>query len=162
MRFRKRQRLVVIGLAALLLGGAAALILTALEDTIAFFVSPTEVAAGELLPGRNFRIGGLVVDGSIERLSDGTIRFGLTDTAHEVQVAYRGILPDLFREGQGIVAQGTLDDGMIFQASEILAKHDETYMPKEVADALKQAGYWQHDEAGAPSPDETPQIGETP
>jgi cytochrome c-type biogenesis protein CcmE len=144
MRFRKRQRLVVIGLATLLLGGAAALILTALEDTIAFFISPTEVAAGELQPGRNFRVGGLVVDGSIERLSDGTVRFALTDTAHEVPVVYAGILPDLFREGQGIVAQGTLDDGMVFRASEILAKHDENYMPKEVADALKQAGYWQH------------------
>ena len=148
MRFRKRQRLVVIGLAALLLGGAAALILTALEDTIAFFISPTEVAAGELEPGRNFRVGGLVVDGSVERLSDGSVRFALTDTAHEVSVVYRGILPDLFREGQGIVAQGTLDDGMVFQASEILAKHDENYMPKEVADALKQAGYWQHAEPG--------------
>jgi len=144
MRFRKRQRLVVIGLATLLLGGAAALILTAFEDTIAFFISPTEVAAGELEPGRNFRVGGLVVDGSIERLGDGTVRFALTDTAHEVHVVYKGILPDLFREGQGIVAQGTLDDGMVFQASEILAKHDENYMPKEVADALKEAGYWQH------------------
>ncbi len=144
MRFRKRQRLVVIGLATLLLGGAAALILVALEDTIAFFISPSEVAAGELEPGRNFRVGGLVVDGSIERLEDGTVRFALTDTAHDVTVVYKGILPDLFREGQGIVAQGTLDNGMVFQASEILAKHDENYMPKEVADALKQAGYWQH------------------
>jgi cytochrome c-type biogenesis protein CcmE len=161
MRFRKRQRLVVIGLATLLLGGAAALILTALEDTIAFFVSPSEVAAGELQPGRNFRIGGLVVDGSVERLSDGTVRFGLTDTAHEVSVAYRGILPDLFREGQGIVAQGTLDDGMVFQASEILAKHDETYMPKEVADALKDAGYWQHAEGDEPVPSGTTQVGDT-
>jgi len=148
MRFRKRQRLVVIGLSALLLGGAAALILTALEDTIAFFISPTEVAAGELQPGRHFRVGGLVVDGSIERLADGTVRFALTDTAHDVTVVYRGILPDLFREGQGIVAQGTLDDGMVFRASEILAKHDENYMPKEVADALKQAGYWQHADEG--------------
>jgi cytochrome c-type biogenesis protein CcmE len=144
MRFRKRQRLVAIGLAVLLLGGASALILTALEDTIAFFISPTEVAAGELEPGRNFRVGGLVVDGSIERQADGTVHFALTDTAHEVRVVYKGILPDLFREGQGVVAQGTLDDGMVFQASEILAKHDENYMPKEVADALKQAGYWQH------------------
>jgi cytochrome c-type biogenesis protein CcmE len=144
MRFRKRQRLVVISLAALLLGGAAALILTALEDTIAFFISPSEVAAGELEPGRNFRVGGLVVNGSIDRQADGTVRFALTDTAHEVSVVYKGILPDLFREGQGIVAQGTLDDGMVFQASEILAKHDENYMPKEVADALKEAGYWQH------------------
>lgn len=149
MRFRKRQRLVLIGLAALLLGGAAALVLTAFQDTIAFFVSPSQVAAGELEPGRSFRVGGLVVDGSIERLEDGTVRFGLTDTASEVTVVYRGILPDLFREGQGIVAQGTLDEagldgGHVFLASEILAKHDENYMPKEVADALKDAGYWQH------------------
>lgn len=144
MRFRKRQRLVVIGLATLLLGGAAALILTALEDTIAFFISPSEVAAGELQPGRFFRVGGLVVEGSIDRRADGTVSFVLTDTAHEVTVVYAGILPDLFREGQGIVAQGTLDNGMVFQASEVLAKHDEHYMPKEVADALKQAGYWQH------------------
>ena len=154
MRFRKRQRLIVLGLAALLLGGAAALILTAFEDTIAFFVSPTEVAAGELAPGRNFRIGGLVIDGSIERLEDGSVRFGLTDTAHEVTVHYHGILPDLFREGQGIVAQGTLEPAvaeggpMLFRADEILAKHDETYMPKEVADALKEAGYW-HEEGNA-------------
>jgi len=149
MRFRKRQRLVVISLAALLLSGAAALILTAFEDTIAFFVSPSQVAAGELESGRTFRIGGLVVDGSIERLEDGTVRFGLTDTASDVTVLYRGILPDLFREGQGIVAQGTLDEARIFQASEILAKHDENYMPKEVADALKDAGYWQHAGEGA-------------
>jgi len=165
MRFRKRQRLIVLGLAALLLGGAAALILTAFEDTIAFFVSPTEVAAGELAPGRNFRIGGLVVDGSIERLEDGSVRFALSDTAHEVAVHYHGLLPDLFREGQGIVAQGTLEpavmDGgpMLFRADEILAKHDETYMPKEVADALKQAGHWQPDggaEGAAPGKEVTP------
>ena len=156
MRFRKRQRLVIIGLAALLLGGAAALILTALEDTIAFFVSPSQVAAGELPNGRFFRVGGLVVDGSVERLADGTVRFVLTDTAHEVSVAYRGILPDLFREGQGIVAQGTLDDARVFQASEVLAKHAEHYMPTEVAEALKQAGYWQHDETGDMPAGETP------
>lgn len=152
MRFRKRQRLVLIGLALLLLGGATALTLTALEDKIAFFVSPTEIVEGDVAADRTFRVGGLVVDGSIERQGDGSVAFLLTDTAHEIRVHYKGLLPDLFRDGQGIVAQGTLEtEGAIpvFRASEILAKHDENYMPREVADALKEAGYWQHNEAPA-------------
>ncbi|MEZ5903617.1 MAG: cytochrome c maturation protein CcmE [Geminicoccaceae bacterium] len=152
MRFRKRQRLVLIGLALLLLGGATALTLTALGDKIAFFVSPSEIVAGDVAADRTFRVGGLVVDGSIERQVDGSVAFLLTDTAHEIRVHYQGILPDLFRDGQGIVAQGTLETTgtlPLFRASEILAKHDENYMPREVADALKEAGYWQHDEAPA-------------
>lgn len=156
MRFRKRQRLVLIGLALLLLGGATALTLTALEDKIAFFVSPTEIVAGDVAADRTFRVGGLVVDGSIERQGDGSVAFLLTDTAHEIRVHYQGLLPDLFRDGQGIVAQGTLETAgetngavPVFRASEILAKHDENYMPREVADALKEAGYWQHNEAAA-------------
>ncbi|HRY24040.1 MAG TPA: cytochrome c maturation protein CcmE, partial [Geminicoccaceae bacterium] len=108
MRFRKRQRLVLIGLALLLLGGATALTLTALGDKIAFFVTPTQIVGGEVAVDRNFRVGGLVVDGSIRRESDGSVAFRLTDTANEIEVHYQGILPDLFREGQGIVAQGTL------------------------------------------------------
>lgn len=150
MRFRKRQRLVLIGLALLLLGGATALTLTALGDKIAFFVTPTQIVGGEVAADRNFRVGGLVVEGSIRRESDGSVAFRLTDTANEIEVHYRGILPDLFREGQGIVAQGTLETAgaaPVFSASEILAKHDENYMPREVADALKEAGYWQHNEA---------------
>lgn len=156
MRFRKRQRLVLICLALLLLGGATALTLTALEDKIAFFVSPTEIVEGDVAADRTFRVGGLVVDGSIERQGDGSVAFLLTDTAHEIRVHYQGLLPDLFRDGQGIVAQGTLEAAgdtsgaaPIFRASEILAKHDENYMPREVADALKEAGYWQHDGAAA-------------
>lgn len=149
MRFRKRQRLVLVAVALLLLGGATALVLAALDDTIAFFVSPSDVAAGKLDAGRRFRIGGLVVAGSVERGAGPEVRFALTDTAHEVEVVYAGLLPDLFREGQGIVANGTLRPDGVFEASEVLAKHDETYMPREVADALKQAGHWQPDGTGA-------------
>ena len=157
MRFRKRQRLVLIGLALLLLGGATALTLTALGDKIAFFVTPTQIVDGEAAVNRNFRVGGLVVDGSIRRGTDGSVAFRLTDTANEIEVHYKGILPDLFREGQGIVAQGTLaatGAEAVFNASEILAKHDENYMPREVADALKEAGYWQHNEAAGEAPAE--------
>jgi cytochrome c-type biogenesis protein CcmE len=144
MRFRKRQRLVLVVLVLLLVGGATALVLAALQDSIAFFVTPSQLASGAVGPGKRLRIGGLVEEGSIVREADGTVRFRITDTAADVPVAYRGMLPDLFREGQGVVALGTLGADGIFVASEVLAKHDERYMPKEVADALKQAGYWQH------------------
>ena len=147
MVFRKKQRLILLGVAALLLGGAAALILTAMQDTIAFFVSPSDVAAMEIDQERNFRIGGLVVEGSVLQRDDGIVEFKLTDTAQEVQVSYKGLLPDLFREGQGIVAQGKLAADRTFVASEVLAKHDENYMPREVADALKESGHWQPDES---------------
>lgn len=143
MRFRKKQRVTLVIVALLLLGGAASLILTAMQDTIAFFVSPTDVATMEIDEEKSFRIGGLVVDGSVEQLGGGQVAFALTDTAHEVRVLYKGILPDLFREGQGIVAQGKLSGDREFIAAEVLAKHDENYMPKEVADALKDAGHWQ-------------------
>jgi cytochrome c-type biogenesis protein CcmE len=117
--------------------------LTALQDEIAFFVSPSDIATGSVQSGKRFRLGGLVVDGSVHKGADGEVRFALTDAAHSVEVVYRGILPDLFREGQGIVAQGTLDPAGEFVASEVLAKHDENYMPREVADALKRSGHWQ-------------------
>jgi len=120
---------------------AAALILTAFEKNLLYFYSPTQIAAGEAPKARAFRVGGLVLEGSVERDPDGlNVRFVLTDTANQVTVAYEGILPDLFREGQGIVANGTLDKDDIFQAKEVLAKHDENYMPPEVADALEKAG----------------------
>jgi cytochrome c-type biogenesis protein CcmE len=145
MRLRKQQRLILVVLAVLLLGGASGLVLFALSDSVAFFVTPSEIAAGKVDADKRFRLGGLVVDGSVERAgNDGVVRFRLSDQVSEVPVRYQGILPDLFREGQGIVAQGVLGEDGVFVASEVLAKHDENYMPPEVADALKQAGVWQH------------------
>lgn len=150
MRFRKRQRLILVLLVLLMVGGATALVLAALRDSIAFFVTPSDIAAGRVEPGKRLRIGGLVATGTILREADGIVRFRVTDTAADIPVVYRGVLPDLFREGQGVVALGTLRDDGTFVADEVLAKHDERYMPKEVADALKQAGYWQHaEEEGA-------------
>jgi cytochrome c-type biogenesis protein CcmE len=153
MRLRKQQRLALVLLALLLIGGATGLVLAALRDKVAFFVSPSDVAAQRFDPGKRFRLGGLVVDGSIRRDADGTVYFAVTDTAQQVEVVYKGLLPDLFRDGQGVVAQGSLRADGTFEAAEVLAKHDENYMPKEVADALKQAGYWKHTEAeGQKSP----------
>ena len=146
MRLRKRQRLVLVIVALVLLGGAGGLVLFALSDSVAFFVTPSDIATGRVEADKRFRLGGLVVDGSVER-QDGTVQFRLTDQANEVPVRYRGILPDLFREGQGIVAQGVLGEDGVFAASEVLAKHDESYMPPEVAEALKQAGVWRQGEA---------------
>jgi cytochrome c-type biogenesis protein CcmE len=146
MRLRKQQRLVLVIVALVLLGGASGLVLFALSDSVAFFVTPSDIATGKVEADKRFRLGGLVVAGSVER-TDGTVRFRLTDQAKEVPVRYRGILPDLFREGQGIVAQGVLGADGVFAASEVLAKHDENYMPPEVAEALKQAGVWRHGEA---------------
>jgi cytochrome c-type biogenesis protein CcmE len=146
MRLRKQQRLILVVVALVLLGGASGLVLFALSDSVAFFVTPSDIAAGKVDAEKRFRLGGLVVAGSVER-DDGTVLFRLTDQASEVPVRYRGILPDLFREGQGIVAQGVLGADGVFAASEVLAKHDENYMPPEVAEALKQAGVWRHGEA---------------
>jgi cytochrome c-type biogenesis protein CcmE len=150
MRLRKKQRLMVLALALLLVGGATGLVLAALQDKVAVFVTPTQVAERQVGPGKRFRIGGLVAQGSIQREPGGEVRFALTDTAHAVPVVYKGLLPDLFREQQGIVAQGILRSDGTFEAAEVLAKHDENYMPKEVADALKQAGYWQREGEGKP------------
>ena len=134
---QKRLAIVVGGLAAL--GIAAALILNAFQSNLVFFFTPTQVASGEAPKGRAFRIGGLVKVGSLER-SDITARFVVTDTAREIPVSYKGILPDLFSEGKGVVAQGKLEDGgTLFKASEVLAKHDENYMPPEAQHALDQA-----------------------
>jgi cytochrome c-type biogenesis protein CcmE len=149
MRLRKQQRLILVVVALVLLGGASALVLSALSDSVAFFVTPSDIATGKVDADKRFRLGGLVVEGSVERGTDnGVVRFRLTDQAHEVPVRYQGILPDLFREGQGIVAQGMLGNDGVFAASEVLAKHDENYMPPEVAEALKQAGVWQHGGTG--------------
>lgn len=149
MRLRKQQRLVLVVVALVLLGGATGLVLFALSESVAFFVTPSDIAQGRVDADRRFRLGGLVVPGSIEQgAADGAVAFALTDQASEVRVTYQGLLPDLFREGQGIVAQGTLGRDGTFVASEVLAKHDESYMPPEVAEALKQAGVWRHGENG--------------
>ena len=140
MRPRRRQRVVLVGL---LLAGvilAATLALLALRENINLFFSPTQVAAGEAPQNTPFRLGGMVVAGSVQRAAeDLSIRFDLTDTAHTVTVAYTGILPDLFSEGQGIVTQGSLGKDGTFVASQVLAKHDENYMPPEVYEALQKA-----------------------
>jgi len=144
MMKRKHRRLtaVLIGLTAL--AGATALVLTAFQDNIMLFYSPSDLAERPPQNERSFRMGGLVEEGSVRRLEDGlTVEFRITDLAESVAVTYRGILPDLFREGQGVVAEGTLSGSGVFRASEVLAKHDETYMPPEVADALKRSGQWQ-------------------
>jgi len=135
---QKRLILVVAGVA--LLGGAVALVLSAFQQNLVFFHTPTEVAAGEVPQGRTFRIGGMVEEGSIKRDADGvTVRFAITDTAKTVPVAYKGPLPDLFKEGKGAVAQGAIGADGTFMASEVLAKHDENYMPPEAQDAIDQA-----------------------
>ena len=134
----KRIAMVAGGLAALAV--AAALILTAFQQNLVFFFTPSQVAANEAPRGRTFRIGGLVEKGSVKRQPDGvTVRFVVTDTAKSMPVIYRGVLPDLFREGKGVVAQGRIGADGMFQASEVLAKHDENYMPPEAADAVKRA-----------------------
>ncbi len=144
---RKQRRLLFVGLGMAALGLAAALILLAFDDNLVFFFSPTEVQAREFSPDQRLRIGGLVEEGSVVRESDGlTIRFNITDLSQTVAVHYNGVLPDLFDEGQGVVAEGHMQSGT-FQAAEILAKHDENYMPREVAEALKASGQWQGDEA---------------
>lgn len=141
---RKGRRLVLIGTGLAVLGLAAGLILTALNDTIVFFRSPTEVAEQKVPFGSRMRLGGLVEDGSVQK--DGTtVRFSVTDGNARVMVAYIGILPDLFREGQGVVAEGAVQPDGTFKADTVLAKHDERYMPREVADMLKEQGHWKEE-----------------
>ena len=135
----KRFGIVVVGLAALSL--ATYLVLNALEGNLSYFFSPTEVAAGEAPKDHIFRLGGLVEEGSVQRDSGSlTVNFVVTDMAQRVSVAYSGILPDLFAEGQGVIAQGRMGSDNVFVAEEVLAKHDETYMPPEVAEALEKSG----------------------
>ena len=134
----KRIALIVAGLA--ILGSAATLVLSAFRSNLVFFFTPTQVVAHEAPQGRNFRIGGLVEKGSVKRQPNGvTVRFIVTDTAKSVPVLFTGILPDLFKEGKGVVAQGKLGADGVFAASEVLAKHDENYMPPEAADAVERA-----------------------
>ena len=136
----RRQRFILVGLLVLGVSVALGLALLALRENINLFFSPTQVKAGEAPQQASFRLGGMVVEGSVQRPdADLAVEFVLTDTVEQVTVTYKGFLPDLFREGQGIVAQGFLNSNGIFEAKQVLAKHDENYMPPEVADALKKA-----------------------
>lgn len=146
---RKQRRLALIGTSLAVLAVAAALVLSALRDSIVFFNSPTDVAEKHPAPGTRMRIGGLVKPGSIERGDNLLVRFAVTDGKTDIAVRYQGIVPDLFREGQGVVAEGKLDPGGVFAADTVLAKHDERYMPREVVDALKKSGHWQEDDQKA-------------
>lgn len=145
---RKQRRLSLIGVAGVVLICAAGLVLYAMSDRIVFFNSPSDIAASTTAPGTRLRLGGLVAVGSVEKTTDGGVTFAVTDGAATVPVAYRGILPDLFSEGEGVVAEGLVGSDGVFAADSVLAKHDEQYMPREVVDALKAQGMWQED--GAP------------
>ena len=140
---RKQRRMTMIAAAGGVLAVALGLILFALNDQIAFFQSPSDIVAGGLPDGQRIRLVGLVAEGSVQRGENAQVRFSVTDTVETVDVVYVGLLPDLFREGQGVVTEGVLTPDGIFRADNVLAKHDENYMPKEVADALKGKGVWQ-------------------
>lgn len=142
---RKTKRLALISGALGVAGIAAGLTLFALRDSVVFFYGPTELAAKAPAPGTRLRIGGLVETGSLAHVGDATVHFAVTDNTRDVRVSYTGILPDLFREGQGVVAEGVVTGPGEFTADAVLAKHDESYMPREVADALKKSGQWQPD-----------------
>lgn len=142
---RKQRRLTMIAAALTVLGVALGLVLVAMRDNIVFFYSPAEIEQKNVQPGTRLRLGGLVKEGSVERGLDRMVAFVVSDGVGEVRVRYTGLLPDLFREGQGIVAEGILEDRKSFRADSVLAKHDETYMPREVADALKKQGHWQNE-----------------
>ncbi|MCF6262055.1 MAG: cytochrome c maturation protein CcmE [Xanthomonadales bacterium] len=138
----RKKRLTVVLLILLGVSVAAAIAMTALQENLLYFLSPSEVAEQQMPTGRQFRLGGLVKEGSVNRATDSLkIRFRVTDGLKEVEIHYDDILPDLFREGQGIIAIGSLDNNRVFQADEVLAKHDEEYMAPEVADALQKAGH---------------------
>ena len=151
-RGRKQRRLLLIGVAGLVLCFAAGLVLYALSSRIAFFDSPSDVVQHQLPPGTRIRLGGLVAEGSLHKEANGHVSFDVTDGRTAIAVSYQGLLPDLFREGQGVVAEGVIGGDLSLTADTILAKHDERYMPKEVVDALKKAGRWQEGE-NAPAGD---------
>lgn len=142
---RKQRRMILIAAGFACLAGAVALGLLAFSDKVTYFYSPSQLADADLAPDTRIRLGGLVEDGSVSQAADGiTTQFAITDGGAAVPVSYTGVLPDLFREGQGVIVTGSHGDGGTFIAAEVLAKHDENYMPKEVADALKEQGFWQH------------------
>ncbi|MEZ5843045.1 MAG: cytochrome c maturation protein CcmE [Hyphomicrobiaceae bacterium] len=137
---RKQRRAILIGGSVGTLAIASLLVLFALRDTIVFFHTPSDVAEKKIAAGQRFRLGGLVAEGSVKRGQGTRVEFAVTDTIGTVRVSYQGVLPDLFREGQGVVAEGQLDAAGLFRADTVLAKHDETYMPPEVAKSLKEKG----------------------
>ena len=148
---RKNKRLSFVFLTFLALAAAAGLVLAAFEDNIVFFHSPTEIVKKNIRPEQRLRVGGLVEKGTVKRTGQNAITsFRVTDLTTSLTVNFKGILPDLFREGQGVVAEGHYRNG-VFEAKEVLAKHDETYMPKEVADALKKSGKWKGQAGTKPS-----------
>jgi cytochrome c-type biogenesis protein CcmE len=139
---RRDRRLLLIGCAGALLLGSTVVASLALKDTASFFYAPADVVAKKPEPGTQARVGGLVAKGTVVRGENGMVNFVVTDGAANLRVTYRGVLPDLFREGQGVIAEGKFSQGEHFEARTILARHDENYMPKEVADALKNSGQW--------------------
>jgi len=139
---RKQRRSILIGMCLAVLGLAVALIMFALEDSIVFFYSPSDIAEKNIRPGQRIRLGGLVAEGSVKRGENTTVSFAVTDTAKTISVTFTGVLPDLFREGQGVVTEGKLRGDGIFVADNVLAKHDENYMPPEVAESLRKQGVW--------------------
>jgi cytochrome c-type biogenesis protein CcmE len=155
---RRRRRGILIAGALGVLAVAVGLVLTALRESSVFFHTPSDLSAKAVPEGQRIRLGGLVAMGSVKRGQGTDIEFAITDTAEQITVRYRGVLPDLFREGQGVVTEGALETGRIFRADTVLAKHDETYMPPEVAKALKEKGLWQD---GGPKPGvKSPPMGE--
>ncbi|UOM34248.1 cytochrome c maturation protein CcmE [Acuticoccus sp. I52.16.1] len=146
-RGRKARRLALVAVAGLAIAGAAALVLYGLGDRITYAATPTELKEAVHPAGARIRLGGLVEDGSLVRGTDGEVTFAVTDTVNHVSVTYTGLLPDLFREGQGVVTEGMMNPSGILEADTVLARHDENYMPKEVVDSLKAQGRWKEGEA---------------
>jgi cytochrome c-type biogenesis protein CcmE len=149
---RKSRRLTIIFSAVSLLALAAGLVLFALRDNVVFFYTPSEVVEKSVEPGTRLRLGGLVKKGSVQRDAGKSIKFIITDVNRELAVSYVGLLPDLFREGQGVVAEGVLETASTFRADSVLAKHDEKYMPRELTDSLKKQGYFKHGEKSKAAP----------
>ena len=146
---KARRRLMAVAVAAPILAAGVALSLYAMGDAAVFFYTPAQAKAKHVPTGRTVRIGGLVEKGSVSKTPDGRVMFGVTDRIATDRVEFRGDLPDLFREGQGVVTQGSYRSDGVFVAREVLAKHDEKYMPKDVADALKKSGQWRPDASGS-------------
>ena len=148
---RKSRRMALVGLGLAALGAGTALVLTAMGDALVFFFSPSEIKERGVAANQRIRLGGLVEIGSVDK-AGGTVTFIVTDTVEKIPVQYTGVLPDLFREGQGIVAEGRINADGVFEAADVLAKHDENYMPREVAEALKKNGHWQPGMVAAEGP----------